>query len=93
MNIEQAIEIAQVSFPDRVKQFIDFDNLRLFKLGDVYRLIDADVRFVFALPETEYFSVHLPSYDKDFCQIEVGGSRAFNHAAAIDKLREFNLLQ
>lgn len=42
MTKEQLIQIAKVGFPERVRQFIDFENCEMHHMSGVYRLYDRD---------------------------------------------------
>jgi hypothetical protein len=89
MTKEQLIQIAQVSFPERVKQFIDFENVEIHSMGSVYRLYDKGCQFTFMLPKECHLSIFI---DEDkFIQIEVG-NKAFNHYAAIKEMEKLGLV-
>jgi hypothetical protein len=89
MTKEQLIRIARVGFPDRVKQFINFDNLAIHSWSGVYRLYDKDCPFTLMLPREEYLSVFIGE-DK-FVQIQVN-HMAFNHYAAIKEMEIMGLV-
>ena len=89
---EQLIEIAKIGFPERVKQFIDFENLEAMHITGVYRLYNKDSEFFGLFPKDEWMSISFDqkSGENDFVQIQVG-NRAFNHYAAIKKMEEMKL--
>lgn len=89
MTKEQLIEIARVGFPERVRQFIKFDNCEMYSMGGVYRLYDKDIEFRFMLPENYHLAIFIGE-DK-FIQITCG-NMAFNHYAAIKKMEELGLI-
>lgn len=89
MTFEQLKHIAECSFPDRVKQFIDFDNLEMHVMGNVYRLYDKNTPFLFMLPSEYYLSIHI---EGRFVQIIPEGSRAFDHYKAISIMKLMNLI-
>lgn len=89
MTKEQLIEIAKIGFPDRVKQFIDFENCEMIHMSGVYRLYDKDEEFMFMLPKKDYLAVFIG--EEKFVQITCEG-KAFNHYAAIKKMEEMNLI-
>lgn len=89
MTKSQLIEIAKVGFPDRVKQFIDFNKVDIHSISGVHRLYDGQTPFEFMLPKNYHLSVFIG--DDNFVQIESLG-KAFNHNAAIKKMEELNLI-
>jgi hypothetical protein len=86
---EQLIQIAKVGFPERVKQFINFENTEIHSMGGVHRLYDKDNKFDFMLPKDYYISVHIG--EDNFVQIQTG-HRAFNHYAAIKEMECLGLI-
>lgn len=90
MTKEQLIQIAKVGFPERVKQFINFENTKIFSMGDVHRLYDKDNKFDFMLPKDYYISVHIGK--DNFVQITVG-HRVFNHYVAIKEMERLGLIE
>lgn len=89
MTKDQLIQIAKVSFPERVKQFIDFENTAIHHMSGVYRLYDKDAPFMFMLPKENHLSIMIGE-DK-FIQIQVG-NKAFNHYAAIKEMERMELI-
>ena len=89
MTKEQLIQIAQVAFPERVKQFINFENAEMHQMSSVYRLYDKDCPFLLMLPKECYLSIFIGE-DK-FIQIQVE-YRAFNHYAAIKEMENLGLV-
>lgn len=89
MTKEQLIQIAKIGFPERVKQFIDFDNCEMHHLGGVYRLYDKDEGFNFMLPKTYHLAIIID--DEKFIQF-VCGNNAFNHYAAIKEMELLGLV-
>lgn len=89
MTKEQLIKIAQVGFPERVKQFINFENAEIHAMSGVYRLYDKDTSFNFMLPKECYLSVFIG--DDNFIQIQVD-NKAFNHYAAIKEMKKMGLI-
>lgn len=90
MTKDQLIIIAKVAFPERVKEFINFDNSEMHIQGNVYRLYDKDCRFLLSIPYECYLSIHIE--DKSFVQIQVE-YRAFNHYAAIKEMEKMGLVK
>ena len=88
MTKEQLIQIAKVGFPERVKQFIDFNNCEIHSHGDVYRLYNIDTHFVFLMPKESHLAIH---HVGDFVQITCGNT-AFNHYAAIKEMERLGLV-
>jgi hypothetical protein len=89
MTKEQLIQIAKVAFPERVKQFINFENAEIFHHSGIYRLIDKDVPFVLIIPKECYLSIEIG--DNKFIQFDVG-RKAFNHYAAIKEMERLGLI-
>ena len=89
MTKQQLIQIAQVAFPERVKQFINFENAEIHSMSGVHRLYDKDTPFVLMLPKECYLSIFIGK-DK-FVQIQVE-HKAFNHYAAIKVIEGFGLI-
>jgi hypothetical protein len=89
MTKEELIQIAKVSFPERVKQFINFENAEMNHFSGVYRLYDKDTPFMLMLPKECYLSICM-SADK-FVQIQVD-HKAFNHYAAIKEMEKLGLV-
>lgn len=90
MTKEDLIKIAKVGFPDRVKQFIKFENCEMIHFGGVYRLYDKDEDFILMLPKTEYLSIFIG--DDNFIQFSCG-SKAFNHYSAIKEMEKLGLIK
>lgn len=88
MNKAQLIQIAKVGFPERVQQFINFENCEMHHMSGVYRLYDKDVDFFFMLPKEDYLSIFIG--EDDFIQITCG-NKAFNHYAAIKEMERLGL--
>ncbi len=89
MTKEQLIKIAQVAFPERVKQFINFENAEIYSLSGVHRLYDKDCQHILVLPKECYLSVFIGE-DK-FIQIQVE-HKAFNHYAAIKEMERLGIV-
>ncbi len=89
MTTDQLIRIAQVAFPDIVKQFIDFENCESLHFSGVYRLYDKDVEFMLMLPKESHLSICIG--EDNFIQINCG-SKAFNHYAAIKEMEKLGLI-
>lgn len=89
MTLEQLTHIAECCFPDRVKEFINFDNLAMHHMGGVYRLYDKHTPFRFMLPSECYLSIHI---DGKFVQIIPENNRAFDHYKAIHLIKLMNLV-
>jgi len=88
MNKVQLIQIAKVGFPERVQQFINFENCEIHHMGGVYRLYDKDVGLFFMLPKEDYLAIFIG--EDDFIQITCG-NKAFNHYAAIKEMERLGL--
>lgn len=86
---KQLIQIAKVSFPERVKQFIDFDNCEMIHMGGVYRLYDKDVDFILMLPMEDHLVIFMG--EDNFIQITCG-IKAFNHYAAIKEMEKLGII-
>lgn len=82
-------KIAQVAFPERVKQFINFENAEIHSMSGVHRLYDKDTPFMLMLPKECYLSIFIGE-DK-FVQIQVE-HKAFNHYAAIKEMERLGLV-
>ena len=89
MTKQQLIQIAQVAFTERVKQFINFENAEMHSMSGVHRLYDKDTPFVLMLPKECYLSIFIGE-DK-FVQIQVE-HKAFNHYAAIKVMEGLGLV-
>ncbi len=89
MTKEQLIRIAQVGFPQRVKQFIDFEKLEMFYFSGVYLLYDVDTPFLGFVPKHSHLSIHID--EDNFIQIQVGAN-AFNHYAAIKEMELLGII-
>ena len=89
LNKEQLIKIAKAGFPERVQQFINFDNCEMHYGSGVYRLYDKDMDFVFMLPREDHLAIFIGGYN--FVQITCG-IKAFNHYAAIKEMESLGLL-
>jgi len=90
MTKEQLIKIAQVGFPERVKQFIKFENAEMHHFSGVYRLYDKDTPFIFMLPKECYLSIFIGG--ENFVQIQVE-NKAFNHYAAIKEMERMQIVK
>ena len=89
MTKEQLIQIAQVGFPERVKQFINFENCEMHSMSGCHRLYDKETPFILMLPKENYLSVFIG--ENKFIQIQVG-HKAFNHYAAIKEMERLELV-
>jgi CRISPR/Cas system CMR-associated protein Cmr3 (group 5 of RAMP superfamily) len=89
MTKDQLIKIAQVAFPERVKQFINFENAEIHSMSGVHRLYDKDTPFVLMLPKECYLSIFIG--ENKFIQIQVE-HKAFNHYAAIKEMERLGLV-
>lgn len=89
MKREQLIQIAQVAFPERVKQFINFENAEIHSSSGVHRLYDKDTPFILMLPKECYFAVFIGEHQ--FIQILVE-NKAFNHYAAIKEMERLGMV-
>lgn len=89
MNKEQLIKIAKSGFPQRVKQFINFDNCEMCSHSGIYRLYDKDMDFVLMLPREDHLSIFIGA--DNFIQITCG-TKAFNHYAAIKEIERLGLV-
>lgn len=89
MTKDQLIQIAKVGFPERVKQFINFDNCEMLHGSGVYRLYDKDEDFFFMLPKKDHLAIFIGE-DK-FIQITCG-EKAFNHYLAIKEMERMGLV-
>lgn len=90
MTKDQLLAIAHAAFPDRVKESIDFDNLEMMHKGGVWRLYDKDTPFMLMLPEETLLAVFIG--EGDFIQFTVSHHKAFNHYAAIKKMKQLGLI-
>lgn len=88
MNKEQLIKIAKAGFPERVQQFINFDNCEMHSHSGVYRLYDKDIDFVLMLPREDHLAIFIGA--DNFIQITCG-TKAFNHYAAIKEMESLGL--
>jgi len=86
---EELIQIAQVAFPERVRQFINFENTEIHSMNGVHRLYDKDTSFMLMLPKECFLSVFIGE-DK-FVQIHVD-HKAFNHYAAIKEMERLGIV-
>lgn len=89
MTKEQLIQIAKVGFPERVKQFINFENCEMHHMSGVYRLYDKDEDFFLMLPKKDHLSIFIG--EEKFIQITCG-SKAFNHYSAIKEMERMGLV-
>lgn len=89
MTLEQLIQIAKVGFPDRVKQFINFENCEMFHHAGVYRLYNKNEGFNSMFPTTYHLVISLD--EEKFVQITCG-NKAFNHYAAIKEMERIGLV-
>jgi len=89
MNKAQLIQIAKIGFPERVQQFINFENCEMHNMSGVYRLYDKDVGFFFLLPKEDYLTIFIG--EDNFIQISCG-YKAFNHYAAIKEMERLGLV-
>lgn len=89
MTKEQLIQIAKVGFPDRVKQFINFENCEMHHMSGVYRLYDKDEYFFLMLPKKHHLAIFIG--EEKFIQITCG-NKAFNHYSAIKKMERMGLV-
>lgn len=89
MTKEQLIQIAKIGFPDRVKQFINFENCEMHHMSGVYRLYDKDEDFFLMLPKTDHLVIFIG--EEKFIQITCG-NKAFNHYAAIKEMERMGLV-
>jgi hypothetical protein len=89
MTKEQLIKIAKVGFPERVKQFINFENCEMHHMSGVYRLYDKDEDFFLMLPKKDHLAIFIG--EEKFIQITCG-NKAFNHYAAIKEMERMGLV-
>lgn len=89
MTKEQLIQIAKVGFPDRVKQFINFENCEMHHMSGVYRLYDKDEDFFLMLPKKYHLAIFVG--EEKFIQITCG-NKAFNHYSAIKEMERMGLV-
>ncbi len=89
MTKEQLIQIAKVGFPDRVKQFINFENCEMHHMSGVYRLYDKDEDFFLMLPKKDHLAIFIG--EEKFIQITCG-NKAFNHYSAIKEMERMGLV-
>lgn len=89
MTKEQLIKIAQVAFPERVKQFINFENCEMHHMSGVYRLYDKDEDFFLMLPKKYHLAIFIG--EEKFIQITCG-NKAFNHYSAIKEMERLGLV-
>lgn len=89
MTKEQLIQIANVGFPERVKQFINFENCEMHHMSGVYRLYDKDEDFFLMLPKKDHLAIFIG--EEKFIQITCG-NKAFNHYAAIKEMERMGLV-
>ena len=89
MTKEQLIQIAKIGFPDRVKQFINFENCEMHHMSGVYRLYDKDEDFFLMLPKKDHLAIFIG--EEKFIQVTCG-NKAFNHFAAIKEMERMGLV-
>jgi len=89
MNKEQLIKIAKAGFPERVQQFINFDNCEMFHHSSIYRLYDKNTEFMQIFPREDHLSIFIGA--NNFIQITCG-IKAFNHYAAIKEMESLGLV-
>lgn len=89
MTKEQLIQIAKVGFPDRVKQFINFENCEMHHMSGVYRLYDKNEDFFLMLPKKDHLAIFIG--EEKFIQITCG-NKAFNHYSAIKEMERMGLV-
>lgn len=89
MTKEQLIQIAKVGFPDRVKQFINFENCEMHHMNGVYRLYDKDEDIFLMLQKNDHLAIFIGE-DK-FIQITCC-NKAFNHYSAIKEMERMGLV-
>jgi len=89
MTKEQLIQIAKVGFPDRVKQFVNFENCEMHHTSGVYRLYDKDEDFFLMLPKEDHLAIFIG--EEKFIQITCG-NKAFNHYSAIKEIERMGLV-
>lgn len=88
ITLSDLIQIAKAGFPERCREFIDFDYLDYTKTGDVYRLHDLYEPTVFTLPHTYHMSLEITNGWVHFGT----GNKAFNQLAAINKMIDLGIL-
>lgn len=89
MKKENLIQIAKAGLPERIKQFINFENLEMHHWAEVYRLYDKDDDFIFFLPKNPILTVFMG--EENFIQITCK-NRAFNHYAAIKEMERLGMI-
>jgi hypothetical protein len=89
MTKGQLIQIAKVGFPERVKQFINFENCEMHHMSGVYRLYDKDEDFFLMLPKKDHLAIFIG--EEKFIQITCG-NKAFNHYSAIKEMERMGLV-
>ncbi len=90
MNKDELIQIAIAGFPTRILKYIYFDDCEIHSMSGVYRLYDKDEEFLFMLPKKDHLSIFIGA--NNFIQINPG-IKAFNHYAAIEKMKELGLIK
>lgn len=88
MTKDQLIQIAKVGFPDRVKQFINFEDCEIYESGNVHRLYDKNEEFLPILPKKEHLSILI----RDGIVQIMCGNKVFNHYAAIKEMEKMGLI-
>ncbi len=89
MTKDQLIQIAKVGFPDRVKQFINFENCEMHHMSGVYRLYDKNEDFFLMLPKKDHLAIFIG--EEKFIQITCG-NKVFNHYSAIKEMECMGLV-
>ena len=89
MTKAELIQIAKVGFPERVKQFINFENCEMHHMSGVYRLYDKDEDFFLMLPKKDHLAIFIG--EEQFIQITCG-NKAFNHYLAIKEMERMGLV-
>jgi len=89
MNKKQLIQVAKAGFPDRIKKYIDFNNVEIHHKSGIYRLFKKNTEFNFMLPKDYYLAIHLG--EEKFVQFTTG-NKSFNHYSAIKELEKLGLV-
>ncbi len=89
MTKENLIQIAKAGLPERIKQFINFENCEMHHMAGVYRLYHKDGDFIFFLPKNPILTVFMG--EENFIQISCENI-AFNHYAAIKEMERLGMI-
>ena len=87
MTKEQLIEIAKAGFPEKFNSYIDYTDVEATKNNHLYRLYKGKDRI-----NLRGWFIEIYKEGDSFVQIRVG-LRVFNDLAAINKMKELEIIK